>query len=99
MDKIFTGTIRDLRCGMVTYKDDASRNAVLTIESDPLPRDVDTANRVRIQPILDTLSRLWCGSEFLEMPKCSGARARGGRAHSTLCQRRSSFTRAAGGSR
>ena len=56
------------------YKVLHERNAVLTIESDPLPR-VEPADRVRIEPISATFSRIVLRFGFMETPNVPQALA------------------------
>ena len=56
------------------YKVLHQRNAVLTIESDPLPR-VDPKDRVRIEPISATFSRIVLRFGFMEAPNVPQALA------------------------
>ena len=56
------------------YKVLHERNAILTIESDPLPR-VDPAERVRIEPISETFSRIVLRFGFMETPNVPQALA------------------------
>ena len=56
------------------YKVLHERNAVLTIESDPLPR-VDPEDRVRIEPISATFSRILVRFGFMETPNVPQALA------------------------
>jgi KUP system potassium uptake protein len=50
------------------------RNAVLNIKSDPLPR-VDPADRVRIEPISESFSRIILRFGFMETPNVPQALA------------------------
>ena len=56
------------------YKVLHERNAILTIESDPLPR-VDPEDRVRIEPISATFSRIVLRFGFMEAPNVPQALA------------------------
>jgi KUP system potassium uptake protein len=56
------------------YKVLHERNAVLTIESDPLPR-VDPADRVRLEAISETFSRIVLRFGFMERPNVPQALA------------------------
>jgi KUP system potassium uptake protein len=56
------------------YKVLHERNAVLTIESDSLPR-IDPAERVRIEPISETFSRILLRFGFMETPNVPRALA------------------------
>ena len=56
------------------YKVLHERNVILTIESDPLPR-VDPADRVRIEPLSETFSRIVLRFGFMETPNVPQALA------------------------
>jgi KUP system potassium uptake protein len=56
------------------YKVLHEKNVVLTIESDPMPR-VDPAERVRIEPLGETFSRVWLRFGFMETPNVPHALA------------------------
>jgi KUP system potassium uptake protein len=56
------------------YKVLHERNAILTIESNPLPR-VDPADRVRLEAISDTFSRIVLRFGFMETPNVPQALA------------------------
>jgi KUP system potassium uptake protein len=56
------------------YKVLHERNVILTIESDPLPR-VDPAERVRIEPLSETFSRIVLRFGFMETPNVPQALA------------------------
>ena len=66
------------------YKVLHERNAILTIESDPMPR-VDPADRVRLEAISETFSRIVLRFGFMETPNVpAGA---GGRAQARMAFR------------
>ena len=56
------------------YKVLHERNVILTIESDPLPR-VDPAERVRLEPLSETFSRIVLRFGFMETPNVPQALA------------------------